>query len=205
MNAKVMRYPLIYLSGCGDNSNLNKELWNLQKKTREIENRTIQYMYSWDQNSYENYLACGSYLDVKQETGASIDTYVYKKLIGQYSEFASGNFSATLRKAKQRYSNLKKDIQRGQISLPSYKADQPIIIRASNCDIHTDGTDFFIYCTMFSRDYCKEKEYNRVVFKIALHDQTQRAIIERVVSGEYSLGDCQLVFKPGLYGHTSDH
>ncbi len=194
MSTKVMKYPLIYVGGCGDYRNANKELWNLQRKTREIQNRTIQLLYSWDQNSREHYLKYGNYLDIKAEKGCTLDTYVYRELKNTCSEFSMGNFSATLRKAKQRYDSLKKQIYMGEISLPSYKADQPVILRAQQVEICTKEEEILFICSVFSKEYSKEHGYERIAFKISIRDNTQKTIISRILDGSYRHGDCQLVF-----------
>ena len=197
LGTRVMRYPLTYVGGCGDYHNLNNELWSLQKKTRELANRTIQMMYSWDQESYAHFLDTGAYLDIKAVHGCPIDTYIYRELKDRYAEFATGNYSATIRRTKQKYNNLKSQIQKGQISLPSYKSNQPVILRADNCKILEKEGDIFFNCSFFSDAYRKENGYDRVTFKIGIKDNTQKAIISRVVDKTYKLGDCQLVYGKG--------
>ena len=90
--SKVMKFRLRYIEGCGDYQNLNHELWDLQKKTREILNKTIQILYDWD------FIQKNILTEQKAP-----QTYVYQTLSPQYPQFRSTNLSATIRKAYTKF------------------------------------------------------------------------------------------------------
>lgn len=192
MGTKVMKYPLIYVGGCGDYRNANKELWNLQRKTREILNRTIQILYTW---THSNPKQVRRVQEMKPTEGKDSDTYVIHEISWQYPEFYSGNFSATVRKARDKYKDLQNKIAKGEVSLPSYKADQPIIIRKQGIRIFKENEDILFSCPVFSDKYNKQNGYNRIVFATSRKlDNTQSTILSRVLDGTYRYGDCQLIY-----------
>ena len=196
MITKVMKYWITYREGCGEFKSFLDEFWKLQRYTREIENKTISELYLWDQKSYEHNKATGKYLDFKKENGCSDETYVSHLIKNNYPEFASGNFSATLRGAKQRYASAKSQLNKGEISLPTYKSDQPLAIRAAEIRIAQEGKDVLISCPLFSAAYAKEKGYSGscVLFEVHVHDNTQKTIMDRIIKKVYKLGNCQIIY-----------
>ena len=114
MLSKVMKYELRYLDGCGDFQNMQKELWTLQRQSREILNRTIQIAYHWDYTDREKFKKTGQHLDIKAETGyRRLDGYIYDSLKEDVQNFASVNVNATIQKA---WANVKQKFGWGQSS-----------------------------------------------------------------------------------------
>ncbi len=193
--SKVMKYELTYLDGCGDFQNMQKELWALQRQTRELLNRTIQIAYHWDYTDNENYLKTGQHIDLVENTGYKrLDGYIYDCLKNQVGNIASVNINATIQKAWKRYKTAKIDVIRGTMSLPSYKSNQPLVLHAQSIKFFNDETGPTALVTLFSNKYRKENCYSNLRFFIHLNDATQRAIFCKVFSGEYGHGECQLVY-----------
>ena len=191
-----MKYELSYIDGCGDFSNMQKELWALQRQTREILNRTIQMAYHWDYTDYEHFKKTGNHLDIRTETGYKrLDGYIYDCLKTEVQDFASKNVNATIQKAWAKYKSSKSEVLRGDISLPSYKSNQPLIINAQNISLYETEAGPQIQLTLFSSSHKKEFGYSNVRFAFRLNDATQRSIFKNVISGEYGLGQSQLVYK----------
>lgn len=194
--SKVMKYELSYLDGCGDFQNMQKELWTLQRQTREILNRTIQIAYHWDYTDREHFKKTGQHLDVKSETGYKrLDGYIYDELKETVQNFASVNVNATIQKAWAKYKSSKTDVLRGDMSLPSYKSDQPLVLHAQSIKLSEDKDGPVLQVTLFSNAHKKACDYSNVRFAFRLHDATQRAIFKNVLSGEYGLGQSQIVYK----------
>lgn len=193
--SKVMKYELTYLDGCGDFRNMQNELWALQRQTRELLNRTIQIAYHWDFTDNEQYRKTGQHIDVLKETGYKrLDGYIYDCLKTQVSNFASVNVNATIQKAWKKYKSAKAEVMKGSMSLPSYKKDQPLVLHAQSVKIVKDGNGITAQLTLFSSSHKKENNYSNVRFIIHLNDSTQRSIINSILSGEYGLGQCQLIY-----------
>lgn len=194
--SKVMKYELTYLDGCGDFNNMQHELWTLQRQTREILNRTVQIAFHWDYTDREQFKKTGQHLSVLGETGYKrLDGYIYDCLKAEVSNFASVNVNATIQKAWSKYKSSKAEVLKGSMSLPSYKSDQPLILHAQSVKLYESEDGPQVLLTLFSNVHKKEHDYSNVRFAFRLNDATQRAIFKKVLSGEYGLGQCQLVYK----------
>lgn len=187
MLAKVMKYELHYLEGCGSFEDMQRELWTLQRKTREILNRTIQLAYHWDFVSREHLEETGEYLDLRKETGYKrLDGYIYDKIKDQCEDMSSANINATVQAAWKKYNKFKKEAYKGEMSLPSYKSNQPLLVNKDcvKLDRHENGCKATL--TLFSNKYKESlKQKSSVCFLFRLNDNTQRMIIERILAGEY--------------------
>lgn len=195
--AKVMKYTLQYLDGCGSFYDMQNAVWALQKQSREILNKTIQEASHWDYISRKHFVETGEYLDVKAETGYKrLDGYIYDCMKKQYPDMASSNLNATLQKAWKKYSNAKLEILKGNMSLPSYRNNQPILIDKRGVKISESDYGPVVSLTLFSNEYKKSHEFtSNIRFLMKLNDGTQRVIYEHLVGGVYALGQCQLVYE----------
>lgn len=196
MSTKVMKYEMQYVSGCQDFRHMQQLLWDLQRQTREIMNRTIQIAYHWDFLDGEHKRATGERLDVLKETGYKrLDGHVYNQLKGDYAAFSGANLNATIQKAWQKYTSSKREVLRGDMSIPSYKGDQPILVNKKGMKITSiSASKWTVEFTLFSQELKKAEQVGNVIFEVKAHDNTQRTIMERVVSGAYSLSQCQIIY-----------
>jgi IS605 OrfB family transposase len=83
------------------------------------------------------------------------------------------------------------------MSLPSYRQDQPIRFQKKGVRIVQDDGQFIALFSLFSDGGYKKAHpgVDRPRFRIKVCDNTQKAIVERIVSGEYVLGLCQLAYE----------
>ncbi|MBR4545789.1 MAG: transposase [Oscillibacter sp.] len=194
--AKVMKYELRYLDGCGDFSNMQEQVWALQRQTREILNRSIQIAFQWDCANSEHHRKTGEYLDLKTETGYKrLDGHIYNCLKGQYEDMATSNLNATIQKAWKKYNSSKKEILRGSMSIPSYKMNQPLTLDKNTVKLSEGERNPIVTLTLFSDKFKRAQGVSNVKFSMPLHDGTQRAIFANLMNGTYQLGECQLVYK----------
>ena len=195
--AKVMKYELHYIDGCGDFSNMQNQVWVLQRQTREILNRSVQIAFHWDYISREHYKETGEYLDLKAETGYKrLDGHIYNCLKGEYEDMATANMNATIQKAWSEYNSAKKEVLRGTMSIPSYKRDQPLVLNKTTVRLSQGARDPIVELTLFSKKFKKVHDFSsNVRFSMHLNDNTQRSIFRNLMSGAYGLGQCQLVYK----------
>lgn len=192
---KVMKYELRYLDGCGDFHDMQKQLWELQKKTQEILNRTIQMAYHLDFQSREHHRETGEYLNVKAETGKSERTYYYDRLTKDYPTISTANLAAAINQAWSKYGECKNNIFSGKMSLPSFRSNQPIILRSDSVKLTKEPNKIILETTLFSRAYKKQEGLKtNPRFRVQINDNTQRSIIENVLSGEYGCGESKLVY-----------
>jgi IS605 OrfB family transposase len=180
---KVMRYQLIYQDGGGDFYTVQQELWELQRQTREILNKTIQTMYLADAN--------------KEKFDNAAERTLNRRFCVDHPDMYTKTVTATLRKAKAKYNASQKEILAGRMSLPSYKRDQPILLNPQGFKIEEESDSFFAAIAVFSDKYKNKHpdvDVKRLRFRLVVKDGTQRAIIRRVISGEYKLGRSQLLY-----------
>ena len=138
---KIMKYELIYIDGLGSFHDAQQELWRLQRQTREILNKSIQIMFHWDYLSRDNFERNGEYLDLEKETSYKrIDGHVYNLLKDKYQDLFAKNLGATIQIAYAKYSSSKKEVMRGNMSIPSYKKDQPLILHNESIQLIEAGS-----------------------------------------------------------------
>ena len=181
---KVMKYELRYLEGCGDFQGMQENVWALQRKTREILNRTIQICYHWDYLNLEHYKETGEYLDLQKEKGYKrLDGYIYDCLKNDCSDMASVNINATIQKAWSKYTSAKSELLRGNMSVPSYKKDQPLLIHKQGIKFSIKENRSEVEMALFSKQFNQRTGFpTRVKFAVQINDGTQRSIFDRVVN-----------------------
>ena len=194
---RVMKYELCYKGGCGDFYNMQKEVWALQRQTREVLNQSTQMAVHWDYMDREYLEKTGEHLDVKTETGyKSYDGHIYNVLKVPYQNMASKNLNSTIRKAWKKYNSSKKDILKGVMSIPSYKRDQPVILNKKNVELYQEGPKSIVQLKLFSDKYKEEHpNYSNPWFSLCLNDNTQKAVFSNILDEKYIKGDCQLIYK----------
>lgn len=183
---KVMKYQLRYDGD--DFYEMQKLLWNLQKQTRQLLNKTTRIAYL----SKDPHGKTDNSFDMM---GNKLGKYVYHRLKEECYDFSSDNYGATINKALEKYNSLKKEIENGNVSLPSYKKDQPLIIRASAVKLLERDGQPIVDLRMFSKEVKKVYGSQRIEFSVLAYDGTQKAILRRVMDGEYKLGECQMVYE----------
>ena len=197
MLTKVMKYTLSYIEGCGEFHDMQKVFWELQRKTREVLNRSLQMSFDWDFQSREYFRKNGEYPDEKTVLGDKLINLIYNRMAEEYPDFARGNLAALTQIAWKKYQDCKFNVLKGNMSLPSYKNNQPIVFRADSVKISAETYGFpAVELRALSRDYKKAHDLStNPIFKILLNDGTQRAIFERLLSGEYKLGQCMVQYE----------
>lgn len=192
---KVMKYELRYLDGCGDFRDMQAQLWDIQRKTQEILNRTIQMAYQRDYLSQEHHRETGEYLSAKGENGKSDRGNYYDRLAKEYPTISTANLAATINQAWSTYGRRKDDIFKGKISLPSYRSNQPIILRKDSVKLSKESNEIILETSLFSRAYKKQEGLKtNPRFRVQINDNTQRSIIENVLSGVYGYGECKISY-----------
>ena len=110
-----------------DYQDINKLLWELQKQTRTIKNKTIQYCWEYFNFSSDYYKKNNAYPSEKEVLSYTLDGYINDKFKNN-NDLYSGNCSSTTRNTVKEFKNAKADIIKGTKSIISYKSDQPLIL-----------------------------------------------------------------------------
>ena len=176
---KVMKYELVYIDGGGDFHALQAALWNLQKETRSILNTTIR----------EEYLATSLNEKFKENE-------LYHRFCSENSDMVASTVNAVIQEAKKRYHSSIKSVLRGEMSLPSYKSDQPILFHNQCVKLIQDDSIYYATLSLFSKTYQESHpDVKRPRFRLKAEDGTQRAILQSLISGSYKLGQCQMSYE----------
>lgn len=196
---KTMKFQLIYIDGCGDYRNLNSELWQIQKQVREICNFTIQEMYSWDHEDQKYFTQTQQHLSIQEKTDHKykrMDGYIYDILKARYSNMYSNSINCAVKTAYNKYRQSKNDVWQGKMSLPSYRADQPIMLIPDQIDFNREVEyGHTVTLKVFGDKYRKSKDYAYPRFSIKAYDGTQKAVLERVENNTYSCCESKLIYE----------
>jgi len=201
MPTKVMKFQVQYLDGCGDFHTFQKETWALQSQTQRILNRTIQMAYLWEAQCREHYAKTGENLEITAHSNRGkpykdYAGYIYNQLKDEFLDLSSGNLISTIQIAWKKFKDCKKEVFLGTMSLPSYRRDQPLVIRKDAIEIREYDDGWCAETVLFSRAFQKRTSLNsRVRFKLYEKDKTQKTILERLITGEYKWGECQLTYE----------
>ena len=194
---KVMKYDLIYLDGAGEYREFLGHFWDVQRKVREAMNKTIQICHNWDFQDQAEFKATGTHLDVFAVTGSKrLDGYVYRQLNDLTEVMAATTLNAAIQKAYKKYKDSRKQVYTGEISLPSYKADQPVPVTKQSFDIRQDDAlRTILTCNLFSKKHADHAGIStRIRFAIKTHDNTQSTILERILDGTYKASESAITY-----------
>lgn len=188
---------------------LSVELRKVQDEVRSLKNRAMRMSYDYDQNKYE-YI---KYIEkCKQEIGLeeyrtaepndfskynSFDGYLYDVLSKDYPLMNKGIAGTVTRKVWGEYKKDKRAIINGEKSLRTYREGQPITIRAKDVNLtYENEFDYVLTVSVFSKTAIKDMGMRAGGCRFILHDQTEseKAILNRLLSGEYKLCETLLAY-----------
>lgn len=194
MITKVMKFELRYVDGCGEFQDFQNNLWNLQRNTREILNKTVLAFHVWSQSDYSMVKEIETGIRILEKTPAKdLENSVYHQMTAAYPEMSSANVNQTIQVAKKKFNGSSKDVFVGNMTLPSYKKDQPLQVH--DFKIIHDGTDWHFIPTLFSNRFKSENGIKtNPRFKLLAKDGTQKAILERIENGVYKKGQSQILY-----------
>ena len=165
-------------------------LRELSYQTRQILNESIRLAWEWQGFSADYKEQYNKYPNPRETLGyAGIDGYIYDKFKSKYTHLYSANLSQTVRAATDSWKNSLKDMLRGDKSILSYKKDQPIHLHNKSIVIHKIEHAYHLTLNLISNEYKKELERKNTTYTVLIKatDNTQRAILERLLSGEYKI------------------
>lgn len=180
-----------------DYKEINQLLWELQKQTRVIKNKTIQqcWEYSLKKRAYkEKY---GKNPSVNEILGCSLSSYIERQLKNE-SNLYSGNYSSMIKDVSGRYKKAENDIFMGKKSIITYKENQPLELKNSSI-ILKNGFIFLNMVKSEIRDKYHFKDtkirFKAVGYDKATYDKSTRTILERCECNEYDIAASKLVYR----------
>ena len=110
-----------------DFKKISELLWNLQRQTRDIKNKCVQLCWEWLNFSSDYYKKSEEYPKEKDTLGYTLSGFVYDR-IKNGNDLYSSNLSTSSRDTCTAFSNYKKEMLKGERSVLSFKANQPLDI-----------------------------------------------------------------------------
>lgn len=194
---KVMKYQIIKPVDC-DWKTFGKVISELKYKTKHILNKCIQAQWEYNNFSSEYKQKYKVYPDSKEILGYSgsqaVQNYLKKQIKDEIRIFNSSNVDATLGRATSRWRTDKKDILIGEKSIPSFKKNEAIDVRNTSIKVYKENNSYYIDLSLISNEYKKElnRESGQFSVLIKVGDNTQKAILDRIISGEYKIAASQI-------------
>ena len=188
-----------------DYKDVCKCLWELQKETRDLKNSVIRECWEWYNFSNDYYKLNGSYpkerdyLLKKMPDGTTkdytLDGFIYDKYCKNYS-LQSGNLSTTVRMTVAAFKNSIRAILKGEKSILSYKANQPIDVKNNSIRLDYDKTanKFSVTLGLLNKAGKLKYEISLFDFDIIAKDKSTRSILERCFDGVYKVSASHLIY-----------
>lgn len=170
-----------------------KILWNLQKDTRLIKNKVIQLCWEWMNYSSDYKEKNEDYPKEKEVLGKTLDGYLYEKL-KNCSLLTSSNLNATIRDVSSRFKKNKKSILKGEMSIMSYKSNQPLELYNKNIRLKYEKGEFYVYLSLLNSE--GQANYNIKLFRFEclVKDKSTKQILERCYDEIYKISASKLIW-----------
>lgn len=178
-----------------DYKDIYKLLWELQRQTREIKNKSIQYCWEFSNFSTDYYKEHHEYPKDKEILNYTLSGFVNDKF-KTGNDLYSANCSTTVRTACAEFKNAKADFLRGDKSIISYKADQPLDLHNKSIRLEFQNNTFWFYLKLLNRPAFKKYGYanSEIRFKTVVRDKSTQTILERCTTGIYDIAASKLIY-----------
>ncbi len=170
-------------------------LWELQKQTREIKNKSIQYCWEYNNFSSDYYKLNHEYPKEKDVLSYTLGGFVNDKF-KTGNDLYSGNCSTTVRGVCSEFNNSKKDFIKGTRSIINYKDNQPLDLHNKSIRFEYSEDIFYVYLKLLNRSAAKKNNFvnSEIKFKIIVRDNSTKQILLRCLDGIYSISASKLIY-----------
>jgi putative transposase len=185
----------------------------IQYNTYRFSNKTMQMYWDYSNFSQSYKERFGKKLDfhddlqIPKQAGKGhikgIESDIPVQLKDLTKNMCSYGLSATLTMVKKKWEADFTDMVNGRKSIANFKRDMPIEIhniqmmdkRSKEIWIRNESGDYSVDLMLISKEYAKEINRDTQKFKVALavKDSYQKAIVDRVINGEYKLSMSKLI------------
>ncbi len=193
---------------------VNAILWELQKEAREIANRIVQLIWEYDGVVAEWKNKSGDYPKKEEHSeifgSTNLQSLLYSEVKGSFPLQNTSNMSSIVQLVMSAYKKRRKDILRGDMSIPSYRKDFPIELHNKNIKLTFDKEsnggvkDWFVTIALLSRfgkqNYKLDK--GSLNFKIIVPAKAKGSvgtILERCYDGVYKISGSKLQYEDGKW------
>ena len=170
-------------------------LWDLQKITREIKNKSVQLCWEWQGFASDYKKQTDNYPKDKDVLGYTLAGYIYDKT--KDSELITSSVSTTENLVIKAFNNDKKQILKGEKSILSFKENQPIDLHGNAIRLKYNETDknFYFSLSLLSKSGRKKYDISSpLLFCATVRDKSVRTILERCVDGVYGISASKLIY-----------
>lgn len=178
-----------------DHSDIYHMLWELQKQTREIKNKTVQLCWEWNNFSSDYAKAHGEYPKEKDILDYTLNGFVYDHFKKGYDIY-SANISSSTQDVCAAFKNARKEILRGDRAILSYKSNQPLDLHKKSITLDYNNGTFYVTLKLLNRSGAEK--YNTggssVKFKVQVYDNSTKTILERCIDGVYEISGSKLIY-----------
>ena len=179
-----------------DYKEVNRILWDIQRQTREIKNKTVQYCWEYSNFSSEYYKEHQTYPDRADILNYKrMDGYVNHQLKGKYDLYTA-NLSVSILDVCNAFKASAGDFLRGSRSILSYKTDQPIDLHKDAITLYKDGDTFYFKLRILNREATRINNFasSEITFRVVLRDNSSKTILERCLNQTYGISGSKLIF-----------
>lgn len=173
-----------------------KILFDLQRQTRELKNKTIQLCWEWHQFSSDYYKKHEIYPKDKEILDYTLSGYIDSKLKLD-NDLYSGNCSTTIRMACKEFNNAKLEILKGQKSMISYKQNQPLEIHNKAISLeYSENHEWFVSLALLKTAAFQKHHFanSKIRFKVIVKDNSTKTILERCFDKLYHIAASELIY-----------
>lgn len=191
---KTARYQIIPIeSDSFKFSDIYKVLWDLQRETMQVSNRTVQLCWEFAGYERDYKKVFDIYPNAKAREKVlgykALNSYIYSELSSEFKRLNTANLSTTMKDVYDKFKREKLDYLKGEISIPNYKKTIPVDVAGRNIFLELDDKNnkWGVTLSLLSNSFKKELGLNsgRVSFKLVVKSGSQRSILENCLSGEY--------------------
>lgn len=197
---KVVKLALICEQNDKDNNPIDykeiyKILFELQRQTREIKNKSIQYCWEYSNFSSDYYKLNHEYPKEKEILSYTLDGFVNDKF-KTGNDLYSGNCSTTVRSACGEFKNSRSYFLKGTKSVINYKGNQPLDLHNKAIRFECIGKEYYVYLKLLNRPAFKKHNYanTEIRFKVLLYDNSSKTIVERCIDKIYKISASKLIY-----------
>lgn len=171
---------------------LDELLGDMDYVAYKAKNIAMTMLYEFNQRNYRHKQETGKALDAKELYGMTFLNHVIQTVQAQFSEYGLTRafYDNCVREASSSLSKEIKKVLNGGATLPAFKKEQPIPIRAIQLKLTSKNS---IRLTIV--DKAKKEKYGlqRQNVEVQLINKGQaKVILDRLLSGEYSLSDSHI-------------
>lgn len=166
-----------------------KLILDLQTKCCRATNKVIQLAYMHEKEKEEYKSTHGTSMDEKALYGMSYRNYIYHSVKDVLDTLNSLNISQLVGSVYSKFKSDYKEIKRYERSLTSFRKDMPIYIANQSLTIEKNDEEYQIIISLLNSKHDTTR-FRCTIDKI---DDSKKAILDRLISGEYKKGFATLM------------